>query len=314
MFKRLYFIMILCLLPFSQAMGEDLSPKDTLYLEYPTMLDYSLAAWDTVFVVISRGQAIVDTVWLEQWVVGIWTGSYYLDGLPAGSYNRRYCAVYSTDTTGEVYPFGIRDTLELQSKISWATLGSNTITITLKRDSDSTVIIGGNIEVKITPGGTNYYIGATNQNGQISFLSDNDTLFVYIDAHPITFTTPETLRIDGNESVTYYGTPFDPGSPPSADLCRVYGYVYDINNVPIESVKVEMSIAYTPLRFSTIVISPYYKSTLTDSLGYWYLDVYPNANLTPVTTKYQVYIYLTSGQVVKRDVTVPDQASWEFTW
>lgn len=190
--------------------------------------------------------------------------------------------------------------------------GSNTIIIRLKRDSDSTAIIGGTVQVN-TDETTVYYIGDTNNDGAVSFLSDNDTLFVYVDAHPITFTTPETLRIDGNEDVTYYGTPFDPGTPASANLCRVYGWVKDINDNPMVGVKVRMSITKGPVRYGNVPISRHYKTTKTNSSGYWYLDVYRTGDLTPSNRKYRVYIYIPQGEIVKRDVTVSGDTQ-EFTW
>lgn len=347
MLKRcLAIILFLCFA--SPAIGEVLSPRDTLYFEYPTMTDYDLSdtGWDTVYVVITRGGSLIDTIWLVGNGDGLWTGSYYLGGLSPGSYNRLFCADYGGDINGEGYPFSIRDTTELQGSASGLTItdireavhfaftstyggstgtmgkaivdaascnpsGSNTITITLKRDSDSTAIIGGTVQVKTD--GTFYYIGDTDNNGMVSFLSDNDTLFVYVDAHPITFTTPETLRIDGNEDVTYYGTPFDPGSPASANLCRVYGWVKDINDNLIVGAKVEMSITSGPVRYGNVPISRYIKTTTTNSSGYWYLNVYRTADLTPATTKYRVYIYIPSGEVARRDITVAGDTQ-EFTW
>ena len=87
---------------------------------------------------------------------------------------------------------------------------------------------------------------------------------------------PETLTVDGDEDTTYYAQAFDPGMPPQAGLCRVYGWVYDINDQPVVGTRIEAGIKRVPLRYQNVLISPYHKSALTDTQGFWYLDVYSN--------------------------------------
>jgi len=122
------------------------------------------------------------------------------------------------------------------------------------------------------------------------------------------------LKVSGDEDTTYYAFAFDPGAPPQASLCRVYGWVYDVNNQPLEGAKIEASIKTIPLRYQNIIISPYYKSTTSDDAGYWYLDLYPNSILNPSDTKYIFFIYSPSGTVLRLEATVPDEGSWELQW
>jgi hypothetical protein len=125
---------------------------------------------------------------------------------------------------------------------------------------------------------------------------------------------PETLKVAGDEDTTYFADAFDPGSPPQAALCRVYGWIYDINNQPVDGAKIEAGIRTIPLRHQNIVVSPYYKSTATDEEGYWYLDLHPNSALNPSDTKYTFFIYSPSGTILRIETTIPDQGSWELQW
>jgi len=53
---------------------------------------------------------------------------------------------------------------------------------------------------------------------------------------------------------------------------------------------------------------------VTDEDGYWYLDLYPNSVLSPSDTKYIFHIFSASGTILRLEVEVPDQTSWELQW
>jgi hypothetical protein len=126
---------------------------------------------------------------------------------------------------------------------------------------------------------------------------------------------PYDLAIDGSSLTdTIWAEAFDPGSPPSAELCRVYGWVFGAGYDSLMGVTVQARIKKSPIRYGSVVISPYEKITATDSTGYWYLDLLPNSTITPEGTEYQFSIYYSSGTVVRKEVTVPDTSSWEFGW
>jgi hypothetical protein len=82
----------------------------------------------------------------------------------------------------------------------------------------------------------------------------------------------------------------------------------------VTSVTVEAKISTTPLRYQSVLISPYYKTTNTDSDGYWYLDLYPNSILTPSNTQYDFTIYIPYGTILKLKTSVPEQSSWGLGW
>jgi hypothetical protein len=126
---------------------------------------------------------------------------------------------------------------------------------------------------------------------------------------------PISLYIEsGPKSDTIWASKFDPGNPQTADLCRVYGWVYSAGYDSLTGVTVQAKVKQSPVRSGSIVISPYEKYTATDSTGYWYLDLIPNAHIIPEGTAYQFTIYYSSGTVVRKEVTVPDQTQWEFSW
>ncbi|HWO56089.1 MAG TPA: hypothetical protein VNN55_00830 [bacterium] len=153
--------------------------------------------------------------------------------------------------------------------------------------------------------------------GRIVFAVNAATAYVAVPAlvgyvWPITSLTttagasPDTLLILGYN--------LDPGTPATASLCRVYGWVQDLSSGQIAGAEVRARIAETPLRYQGIIISPYERRTTTDSLGYWYLDLYPSELLTPDATRYEFEIRYTNGAILRRKITVPNTTTWLLTW
>jgi len=113
---------------------------------------------------------------------------------------------------------------------------------------------------------------------------------------------------------TLWGSRFDPGDPVAAELCRVYGWIYDLSGAGISGVTVAAGINKTPIRYQGMLISPYYRSAVSDSSGYWFLDLYPSASLTPDDLEYEFVIYYESGRIARKKLKVPDLTSWQFNW
>lgn len=154
----------------------------------------------------------------------------------------------------------------------------------------------------------------SDSQGRGFFALDNGTYCVRLFKPGWQFTIPETLKVNGNEDTSYYADAFDPGAPPLPNLCRVYGWIYDIKNQPVVGAKVEASIKEIPLRYQNVIISPYYQSSVTDNDGYWYLDLYPNSSLNPSETSYIFNLFSPSGTILKLEIEVPDLGSWELQW
>lgn len=126
---------------------------------------------------------------------------------------------------------------------------------------------------------------------------------------------PDTLVVSSPSVVdTIWGSCFDPGEPIAAELCRVYGWVFDLSGRGLESVTVSAKIRRAPIRYMGSLISPYYRTAQSDSSGYWFMDLFPNESLTPDDSEYEFMIYYESGRIARKKIQVPDLASWELDW
>ncbi|MCJ7507322.1 MAG: hypothetical protein MUO85_01155 [candidate division Zixibacteria bacterium] len=197
---------------------------------------------------------------------------------------------------------------------SGAGTGAYQVKIITKQSSDSSEIVGTTVQVLNSTQSSTIGLLSTGSNGDATFALDADTFKIRMYKPGWQFNVPETAIVSGDTNIIYYADIFNPGNPPSADLCRVYGWIKDINNLPVIGAKVEAKVKTAPLRFGSVVISPYYKVTTTDSDGYWYLDLYPNIDLTPNDTKYQFFIYSPAGTILNLAATVPHQGSWELSF
>ena len=159
-------------------------------------------------------------------------------------------------------------------------------------------------------------IGETDSNGRVLFSLDAAEYHLFAYATGYDFTVlPETVTVTtSGANDTLYATRFDPGAPPPAGLCRVYGYIQSLGSDNLEGVTVTASVLTAPLRWDDVVISPYAVSTLSDTAGYWYLDLIPNSDLTPNGTVYDFTMYDQSGTVLRKQFVVPDSTSYLFRW
>ncbi len=157
-------------------------------------------------------------------------------------------------------------------------------------------------------------IGTSNTLGVASF-NLNAASYVAIASSPgYIFENFDTLDIAGASVDSVYGYQFDPGTPADPDLCRVYGYLYDIEGNPEDEATVAGSLPSGVSRFGSTIVSPFRKETDTDVSGYFYIDLIPSVNLTPADSKYEITITLSDGTVLRERLLVPDLSSWMLTW
>ncbi len=159
-------------------------------------------------------------------------------------------------------------------------------------------------------------LGVTNSSGRVVVSLDEATYRVWGYKAGTEFSgIPHTLVVSEPAiNDTIWGSVFEPGDPVSPELCRTYGWVSDLSGNGISGVTVMARIEKTPIRYMGTIISPYYKSTSTDSLGYWELDLLPNSVLDPADSKYEFEIYYEPGRIARKKVIIPDQAGWELDW
>ncbi len=156
--------------------------------------------------------------------------------------------------------------------------------------------------------------GETNSEGIVTFSLNADSFLVLVSATGYVFFGGDTIAVSGVGADTVYGCSFDPGSPSLPGLCRVYGFLYDVKGEPLAEVAVSASLPSGVTRTGATVISPFKVSTVTDSLGYFYLDLIPSADLVPSTTAYEITIGSHEGTILRKRLTVPAEPSWQVTW
>ncbi|MCD6161184.1 MAG: hypothetical protein J7K40_02080 [candidate division Zixibacteria bacterium] len=193
--------------------------------------------------------------------------------------------------------------------------GTEAETLIVLDASDSTLIQSAKITIRTLDQSTAKAAGLlTDVNGKRIFALDADSFWVEI-THNNYQQVMDTIAIaSGGGTDSLYMTKFDPGNPSDPDLCRVYGWVYDISGEDIYGVDVAAEIprAYHPVKYSDLIITPFCKSTSTDSSGYWYIDLIPCSKLSGDSTKYQFIIKYNSGVIFRTETDVPDSASWQL--
>ena len=156
--------------------------------------------------------------------------------------------------------------------------------------------------------------GETDSEGIVTFNLDADSFLVLASVTGYVFYGGDTIAVTASGTDTVYGCSFDPGSPSLPGLCRVYGFLYDVKGEPLAAVAVSASLPSGVTRAGATVISPFKVSTLTDSLGYFYLDLIPSGDLVPPTTAYEITIGSHEGTILRKRLTVPAEPSWQVTW
>jgi len=309
------------------AAAQTITLRDTLWLRKATHINYDVESWDTVFVDIMYGSFQIERIFLSSNGKGRWNG-YYVPSF-TGNIVAEYNAVYTGgDTTIEEQYVSVLDTAAFfggasglsaadiwayatRSLTDYAGIGPNGIVIRCKQSADSTPVAGVTIQVLDSLEEATCGIRTSDSQGRGFFALYDGTHCVRLSKPGWQFTVPETLKVDGNEDTVYYASVYYPGSPAT---CFVWARVWNSDGTPAEGVTAEVSIPTYPVRYGTVLMNPYYRSTVTNSEGIWSFEVIPSDSLNPSTTKYRFYIYLPSGEIVKQDVTVPDQETWELTW
>jgi hypothetical protein len=127
-----------------------------------------------------------------------------------------------------------------------------------------------------------------------------------------------TISADGTDSI--FVENYSVGSP-SGGKCRVYGWIYDLTESKDTLYTVTAENTTVPLRYFGALISPYNVSTHPDTSGYFKLDLYKTALLTPDTSTYIMRIIdpdgndiLFTGDEAGIEFDVPNQTTWRFTW
>lgn len=156
--------------------------------------------------------------------------------------------------------------------------------------------------------------GVTDASGRAGFNLDADSFVVVASAPGYMFESYDTLTILGAEVDTTFGYRFDPGEPASPSLCRVYGYLYSVTGAPAGEATVTAYLPRGVVRSGDLIVSPYPVSSVTDSLGYFFLDLVPSDSLVGEDTRYEISISRSDGSILRKRLEVPAASSWQLTW
>ena len=194
--------------------------------------------------------------------------------------------------------------------------GPTPVRILVLNAADTSSIENVHLTVKLAGNQTKKHETMTGHDGW-SVMTLNLTAYdIYATANNYIFSTPALNFTVAGDSVrdTIWAQPFDPGAPDEPDLCRVYGWVYDLTGRPVEQATVTARLSVAPVRYQNVVISPYERTALSDSTGYWFLDVFPSSVLNPNSSRYEFTVHYTDGAIVRRKVSVPDSTVWLLGW
>jgi len=182
--------------------------------------------------------------------------------------------------------------------------------------ADTTAIQGSTTRAMNSTQTATSAIGVSNSIGLVVLSLDAATYRIWSSKAGYSFLPlPDSVVVSDPSVVdTIWGNYFDPGSPPLPYLCRVYGWVTDLSGAGISRATVTANVRKSPFRYGSVIISPYFRSTETDTGGYWYLDLIPSHDLDPSTTSYTFSIYYQTGAIAVKEAEVPDLSSWELNW
>lgn len=182
--------------------------------------------------------------------------------------------------------------------------------------SDTTALEGVSVTVRnLAQTATKVPGKRTDSSGRVMLELDPDSFVVALYANNYTQGDLDTIAVSsGGGTDTLWINMFDPGNPADPDLCRVYGWIYDITGDSLKGVSVTAQIPteYHPVKYSNIIITPFRKSVETDSLGYWQIDLFPNSLLSAPDSKYLFAVEYPSGVIYRSTVEVPDSVSWQL--
>ena len=163
----------------------------------------------------------------------------------------------------------------------------------------------------------------TNSSGYVVFNQDSGSFVIGASLKNGYWWGYDTVLVAGAaETDTLWGYDIPVGSPGSANLCRLYGYMYGIDGQPVNGGVITASLPGRNMIDSCVggALDGYEKSATTDSVGYWYLDLVKTLCVqstigSTAVNKYKVVGRFPSGTTAfEKTYEVPDSTSHKMTW
>ena len=154
----------------------------------------------------------------------------------------------------------------------------------------------------------------TSYDGKLLLALNPDSYWVELNAYGFNQVFDTLIVSDGGGTDSLFMARFDPGEPPDPGLCRVYGWVYDIAGDSLADIEVTAEIPreYHPVKYDRLIITPFCKSTQTDSTGYWQLDIIPSTEFSREDALYLFTVKNSEGVIYRAKTEVPKCPSWQL--
>ncbi len=156
--------------------------------------------------------------------------------------------------------------------------------------------------------------GRSTIDGELLFNLDPGSYLIAANSPGYIFNAFDTVVVTGAGEDSLFGYSFNPGQPSQPNLCRAYAYIYDINGNPESKATITASLPGGVARAGSLIVSPFKVSTLSDSLGYFYIDLIPSDSLNPSGQLYEISIAKKDGTIMRQRITIPTLTNWQISW
>jgi hypothetical protein len=193
--------------------------------------------------------------------------------------------------------------------------GTEPETIMVKSLVDSSAIQGAKITIRTLDQSTTRVPGILTDNlGRRQVELEPGSYVLVVTANNYCQVIDTISVLNGGGMATVYLAMFDPGNPPTPNLCRVYGWISDLCGENVNGVEIcaEIPEKYQPAKYSGVFVAPYMASCFSDSLGYWAMDLIPNELLSRSDSKYLFTIKYHSGVIYRVELPVPRLTNWQL--
>ncbi len=192
--------------------------------------------------------------------------------------------------------------------------GAWSFTVVARDTASNQAVPNAIVSIRNTEQTTLVAVGTTNTYGRAWFNLNSGNYLAIVITPGYNFPAYDTISVSGAGADTVRGYQFNPGAPASPSLCRMYGYLYGVNGVPEPSATIAASLPQGVQRTGTLLVSPFAVSTVSDSAGYFFLDLIPTDSLQPSGSRYEISISRPDGTILRKRVIIPPQANWRLTW
>ncbi len=203
--------------------------------------------------------------------------------------------------------------VDLDQAIGIAGSGAYSVTLLAFDTSNHVVVPGAALGIRNLDQTALLVSAVTDVSGHATANLDAGSYLVTATAPGFMFGAFDTLAISGAKTDTVPGTWFDPGTPSSPSLCRVYGYLFTTDGRAETDAKIIARLPGGVTLQNGNIISPTPVTATVNESGYFYLDLIPSPLLNG-SPSYEFTINRSDGTILRKRVSVPNSANWQLSW